>query len=170
MEGLVNIVEQARALAAGILRDEARYDLTPFMGHVDGVAYIVRDEIGLDEKCVAAVYLHEATRLHRDTDLTAFPSDVKQMVEGLNNISTIKPRDTRLEADKYKKLIVKYSTDPRVAVIKIADRLEVMRHLSIFPKSSREQKLLETLMLYIPLAHQLGLYNIKREMEDIYLR
>lgn len=92
------------------------------------------------------------------------------MVEGLNRIATIKPKDTRLEAESYKKLIVQYSTDPRVTVLKIADRLEVMRHLEMFPKASREKKILETLMLYIPLAHQLGLYNIKSEMEDIYFR
>ena len=92
------------------------------------------------------------------------------MVDGLNKISTIRPKDTRLEAEKYKKLIVQYSRDPRVTVLKIADRLEVMRNLEIFPKQSRENKILETLMLYIPLAHQLGLYNIKSEMEDIYFR
>lgn len=57
-----------------------------------------------------------------------------------------------------------------MTVLKIADRLEVMRHLEMFPKASREKKILETLMLYIPLAHQLGLYNIKSEMEDIYFR
>ena len=91
------------------------------------------------------------------------------MVDGLNKISTIKPKDTRLEAENYKKLIIQYSTDPRVTVIKLADRLEVMRSLAIFPKADRERKVLETLMLYIPLAHQLGLYNMKREMEDIYL-
>ena len=72
--------------------------------------------------------------------------------------------------ENYKKLIVQYSTDPRVTVLKLADRLEVMRSLDIFPKNSRDNKILETLMLYIPLAHQLGLYNIKREMEDIYFR
>lgn len=92
------------------------------------------------------------------------------MVDGLNKIATIKPKDTRLEAESYKKLIVQYSTDPRVTVLKIADRLEVMRHLEMFPKASREKKILETLMLYIPLAHQLGLYNIKSEMEDTYFR
>ena len=57
-----------------------------------------------------------------------------------------------------------------MTVLKIADRLEVMRNLSIFPKGARDQKILETLMLYIPLAHQLGLYNIKSELEDIYFR
>ena len=102
--------------------------------------------------------------------MSEFPSDVLKMVDGLNRISTIRPKDTRLEAENYKKLIVQYSSDPRVTVIKIADRLEIMRNLSIFPKTSREQKQLETLMLYIPLAHQLGLYNIKSELEDIYFK
>ena len=153
-----------------MLRDEFRYDGTPFLLHPDGVARIVTDEIGLPSECVAAVYLHEATRCHKDVDISAFPSDVLTMVDGLNKISTIKPKDTKLEAENYKRLIVQYSTDPRVTVLKIADRLEVMRSLAIFPKTVRDQKLLETLMLYIPLAHQLGLYNIKREMEDIYLR
>ena len=167
MEGLI---EKARAIAEEALRYEARYDGTPFIGHPDGVAAIVRDEIGLDEESQAAVYLHEATRIHRDIDISAFPDSVRGIVEGLNKISTIKPKDTRLEAENYKKLIVQYSRDPRVTVIKIADRLEVMRSLNIFPKPSREQKQLETLMLYIPLAHQLGLYNIKSELEDIYFK
>ena len=121
-------------------------------------------------ECLAAVYLHEATRFHRDVDISGFPEEILKMVEGLNNIATIRPKDTRLEAENYKKLIVQYSTDPRVTVLKIADRLEVMRNLYMFPKASRDQKILETLMLYIPLAHQLGLYNIKSEMEDIYFR
>lgn len=138
--------------------------------HADGVARIVEDEIGLPQACVAAVYLHEATRFHPEVDTSAFPEDVRVMVDGLNKIATIRPKDTRLEAEKYKKLIVSYSRDPRVTVLKIADRLEVMRNLSIFSKSAREQRVLETLMLYIPLAHQLGLYNIKSELEDIYFR
>ena len=114
---------------------------------------------GLPETCIAAVYLHEATRFHRDVDISEFPSDVRTLVDGLNKIAGIRPKDTRLEAENYKKLIVQYSTDPRVTVLKIADRLEVMRSLQLFPKASRDQKLLETLMLYMPLAHQLGLYT-----------
>ena len=166
----LSVQERARILCADALRDERRYDGAPFFAHAEGVAMIVQDEIGLPQECVSAVYLHEATRVCKDLDVSSFPADVRGMAEALNKISTIKPKDTRLEAENYKKLIVNYSTDPRVTVIKIADRLEVMRHLAIFPKSSREKKLLETLLLYIPLAHQLGLYNIKREMEDIYLR
>lgn len=165
-----DIISRARIIAADILRDETRYDGSPFIQHPDGVARIVEDEIGLPKECVAAVYLHEASRIHEGVDLRSFPQDIRTMVDGLNKISGIKPKDTRLEAENYKKLIVQYSTDPRVVVIKIADRLEVMRNLGMFPKSSREQKLLETLMLYIPLAHQLGLYNIKSELENIYFR
>ena len=165
-----NLIEKARAVAASALTDETRYDGSPFIGHPDNVARIVEDEIGLPDECVAAVYLHEATRIHKDIDISAFPQDVRTIVDGLNKISTIKPKDTRLEAENYKKLIVQYSRDPRVIVLKIADRLEVMRNLRMFPKSSRDQKLLETTMLYMPLAHQLGLYNINTELGNIYFR
>ena len=164
------LIERARAFAAEALKDKIRYDGSPFIGHPDAVAHIVADEIGLPEECVAAVYLHEASRM---TGLEIKAADWGEtactLVAGLDHIATIKPKDTRLEAENYKKLIIQYSADPRVTVIKLADRLEVMRSLKMFPKSSREGKILETLMLYIPLAHQLGLYNMKREMEDIYL-
>jgi len=166
------LIDKAYAIAAAALADETRGNGHPFIEHPINVALIAADEIGLPADCVAAVFLHEATRKHPEIDLRSggFPEDVYKMVEGLNKIATIKPKDTRLEAESYKKLIVQYSTDPRVTVLKIADRLEVMRHLEMFPKASREKKILETLMLYIPLAHQLGLYNIKSEMEDIYFR
>ena len=164
------LIDRARAAAAGALKDQTRHDGTPFIGHPDAVAAIVADEIGLPEECIAAVYLHEASRIAgyevREADWGA---SICTLVNGLNKISTIKPKDTRLEAENYKKLIIQYSRDPRVTVLKLADRLEVMRSLRMFPKSNREQKILETLLLYIPLAHQLGLYKMKREMEDIYL-
>ena len=166
------LIRKAYDLAEQALAGETRSNGTPFFGHPLAVAKIVSDEIGLPPECVAAVFLHEATRGGKvDLDIHALKLDesVYTMVDGLNKISTIKPKDTRLEAENYKKLIIQYSMDPRVTVIKLADRLEVMRSLAIFPKADRERKVLETLMLYIPLAHQLGLYNMKREMEDIYL-
>ena len=166
------MVRKAYEIASRALAEDKRSDGSPFIGHPMGVALIASDEIALPAECVAAVFLHETQRMHPDADIRQepFSHDIYTMVDGLNKISTIKPKDTRLEAENYKKLIVQYSTDPRVAVLKIADRLEVMRHLDMFPKSSRENKILETLMLYIPLAHQLGLYNIKSEMENIYFR
>ena len=164
------LIEKAREAAVQALKDYTRHDGTPFIGHPDAVASIVADEIGLPEECIAAVYLHEASRMAgMEVKESDWGASVCTLVSGLNKISTIKPKDTRLEAENYKKLIIQYSADPRVTVLKLADRLEVMRSLKIFPKTSREGKILETLLLYIPLAHQLGLYNMKREMEDIYL-
>ena len=164
-------IRKAMSLAEDVLRDEVRGNGHPFIEHPLGVAKIVSDEIGLPPECVAAVFLHEAARVRPELDIRSLrlEESVYTMVDGLNKISTINPRDTRLEAEKYKKLIIQYSRDPRVTVLKLADRLEVMRSLHFFPKSSRERKVLETLLLYIPIAHQLGLYNMKREMEDIYL-
>ena len=166
------MISKAYDIAAEALKDHKRSNGHPFIEHPDAVAMIAYEEIGLSAECIAAVYLHEATRFFPETDIISgsFGKDVYTIVDGLNKISTINPKDTRLEAENYKKLIVSYSRDPRVTVLKIADRLEVMRSLDMFPKLSRERKVLETMMLYIPLAHQLGLYNIKSEMEDIYFR
>ena len=166
------LIRKAYDFAEKALAGKVRSDGKPFFGHPLAVAKIVSDEIGLPPECVAAVFLHEATRGGKEElDIRSLKLDesIYKMVDGLNKIATIKPKDTRLEAENYKKLIIQYSTDPRVTVLKLADRLEVMRSLAIFPKADRERKVLETLMLYIPLAHQLGLYNMKREMEDIYL-
>ncbi len=166
------MIYKAFCIAEEALKEQTRSNGNPFIEHPVAVARIACDEIGLSAECIAAVFLHEATRFFPETDITSagFGKDVYTIVDGLNKISTIKPKDTRLEAENYKKLIVSYSKDPRVTVLKIADRLEVMRSLDMFPKLSRERKVLETMMLYIPLAHQLGLYNIKSEMEDIYFR
>ena len=166
------LILKAYEIADTALKEHKRSNGNPFIEHPVAVARIACDEIGLSAECIAAIFLHEATRFFPDTDIITakFGQDVYTIVDGLNKISTIKPKDTKLEAENYKKLIVSYSRDPRVTVLKIADRLEVMRSLDMFPKLSRERKILETMMLYIPLAHQLGLYNIKSEMEDIYFR
>lgn len=168
----LELIRAAYDIASVALKDMTRSNGHPFIEHPDAVAKIAYEEIGLSAECIAAIYLHEASRFFPETDIASgkFGKDVYTIVDGLNKISTINPKDTRLEAENYKKLIVSYSRDPRVTILKIADRLEVMRSLDMFPKLSRERKVLETMMLYIPLAHQLGLYNIKSEMEDIYFR
>ena len=166
------LIRKAYEIAKEALKDDVRDNGHPFIEHPLNVASIVADEIGLQADSVIALFLHEATRKHSEIDIRSanFDEEIYTIVDGLNKISTIKPKDTRLEAENYKKLIIQYSTNPKVTVIKIADRLEIMRNLGMFPKLTRERKILETLMLYIPLAHQLGLYNIKSEMEDIYFR
>lgn len=169
-EDTVKVVE-AYNLAAKALEGRIRSNNHPFLEHVVGVAHIVSVEIGLDAQSTAAVFLHEASRDNPALLESYTASDTAlALAAGLNKISQIKPRDTMLEADRYRKLIATYSTDPRVFIIKLADRLEVMRTLHIFPKADQARKNAETMLLYIPLAHQAGLYNIKSELEDLWLR
>ena len=167
------LVEKAFEMAKKELEGQQRGNGHPFIEHPMGVALIVQNEMGLMPETVAAVFLHEATR-GNDAALKGvakeYTPEVITMVEGLNKISGITPKDTKLQAESYRKLIVSYSKDPRVTLIKLADRLEIMRNLDIFPKSSIMRKVTETIMLYIPLAHQLGLYNLKSELEDLYFR
>ena len=166
-----DLVEKAYRFAHAELEGQLRGNGHPFIEHPLGVALIVANEIGLMPEAVAAVFLHEATR-GNDERLQevarGYSAEIITMVEGLNKISGITPKDTKLQAENYRKLIVSYSKDPRVTLIKLADRLEIMRNLDIFPKSSIMRKVTETIMLYIPLAHQLGMYNLKSEREDLY--
>ncbi len=167
------LVVKAFEMAGKELEGQQRGNGHPFIEHPMGVAMIVQNEMGLMPETVAAVFLHEATR-GNDAALKSisreYTPEIITMVEGLNKISGITPKDTKLQAESYRKLIVSYSKDPRVTLIKLADRLEIMRNLDIFPKSSIMRKVTETIMLYIPLAHQLGLYNLKSELEDLYFR
>ena len=168
-----DMVERAYSYACAQLDGQQRGNGHPFIEHPLGVASVVAKEMGLMPEAVAAVFLHEATRGSEAVSqqiAREYSQEIATMVEGLNKISGITPKDTRLQAENYRKLIVSYSKDPRVTLIKLADRLEIMRNLEIFPKSSIMRKVTETIMLYIPLAHQLGLYNLKSELEDLYFK
>lgn len=168
--------------AERLLVGRERGNRHPFTEHPLGVVRILTGDIGLKADAVAAVLLHEANRFQAGNaeDLNSspmmakwkeeYPSDVLEMVKGLNRISFIRMQETNLNEERYRKLIISYSTDPRVVLIKIADRLEVVRNISILPPSKQKGKIMETILLYAPLAHQLGLYLIKSEMEDIFLR
>ena len=120
-----DLISKAYIIAAEALADLKRGNGHQFIEHPDAVARIADEEIGLPAECIAAVYLHEASRFRPEIDIAAygFGKDICTMVDGLNKISTIKPKDTKLEAENYKRLIVSYSKDPRVTVLKIADRL-----------------------------------------------
>lgn len=165
------VINSAYLLAQQALQGKLRSNSHPFLEHAVGVARIVSLEIGLDSSSVAAVFLHEASRDDASL-LDSFTGDdtAKSLATSLNRISQIKPRDTKLEADRYRKLIASYSPDARVFIIKLADRLEIMRSLFIFSKADQARKNAETMLLYIPLAHQAGLYNIKSELEDLWLK
>ncbi|MCK9346036.1 MAG: RelA/SpoT family protein [Bacteroidales bacterium] len=169
-----DMVDKAREYALEKLAGLTRGNGKPFMHHVDAVAAIVAKEIGLTQEAVVTVYLHEASRKHSgllEEINRTFGPEIGIMVYGLNRIATINPKETRLQADNYRKLIISYSADPRVTLIKLADRLEIMRSLTeCFPKNDHIKKATETMMLYAPLAHQLGLYRIKSELEDLSFR
>ena len=181
-DGERKLVLKAYDAAAEALEGKMRSNSHPFIEHPLAVAHIVCKEIGLRGDAAAATFLHEANRLqvsdtaalNRTPLLESFraeyPKDIIEIVEGLNNISNIRLQEANLDEERYRKLLVSYSTDPRVILIKLADRLEVMRSISILPPAKRTHKLMETLMLYIPLAHQMGLYRIKSELEDIFFK
>ena len=176
------MVLSAYEAAEEALHGKMRSNSHPFIEHPLAVAHIVCKEIGLRADAVTATLLHEANRFQTDSvaDLNKtpllesfraeYPHDIIEIVEGLNNISNVQLQEANLDEVRYRKLIISYSTDPRVILIKLADRLEVMRNISILPPAKRTKKLMETMMLYIPLAHQLGLYRIKSELEDIFLK
>ena len=176
------MVLSAYEAAEEALRGKMRSNNHPFIEHPLAVAHILCREIGLRSDAVVATLLHEANRfqasqpseLNHTSLLESFraeyPHDIIEIVEGLNNISNVQLQQANLDEERYRKLIISYSTDPRVILIKLADRLEVMRSISILPPAKRMKKLMETMMLYIPLAHQLGMYRIKSEMEDIFLK
>ena len=176
------MVLSAYEAAEEALRGKMRSNSHPFIEHPLAVAHILCREIGLRSDAVVATLLHEANRfqasqpseLNHTSLLESFraeyPHDIIEIVEGLNNISNVQLQQANLDEERYRKLIISYSTDPRVILIKLADRLEVMRSISILPPAKRMKKLMETMMLYIPLAHQLGMYHIKSEMEDIFLK
>ena len=154
----------------------------PFIEHPLGVAQIIAEMTGLGADAVTAVFLHEANRfqaedaagLNSSAMLQSFrrryPADIISIVQSLNRISFIRLQETNLDAERYRKLLVSYSGDPRAIIIKLADRLEIIRNLDLIPPSKQQSKVLEALLLYVPLAHQTGLYAIKSEMEDRYLR
>lgn len=167
------MIERAYGCAESSLAGLERGNGHPFIEHPIGVAEIVANELGLMSDAIASVFLHEATRNNPtlfEQIKKQYPAEIMTMVEGLNKISTISPKETKLQAENYRKLIISYSKDPQVTLIKLADRLEVMRHLEFFPKSSIKRKITETIMLYVPLAHQLGLYYLKSEMEDLFFK
>ncbi|MDR0414201.1 MAG: RelA/SpoT family protein [Prevotellaceae bacterium] len=159
--------------AARTLEGRVRENGDPFIFHALAVAQIVAAEVGLGAQVAAAVLLHEADcaqPLAAAAMQRTFGREVASMVASLGKISRLDLKTTALQAEVFRKLIVSYSTNPQVIVVKLADRLEVMRSLAFFPKSKHAKKSAETLLLFAPLAHKLGLYKLKSELEDLSLR
>ncbi len=146
----------------------------PYITHPLAVAKIVVTEIGLGIKSVQAALLHDVVE---DTDYTVediehhFGPKVASMVDGLTKLSGVIAKDTASEqAENFKKMILTLSDDVRVCLVKIADRLHNMRTLGFMPKEKQMKIASETVYLFAPLAHRLGLYAIKTEFEDYSLK
>ena len=175
------MVDSALIYADSHLCDMKRYDGTPMLDHAVGVAYIVATEVGLGRNSTVSAIIHDVIRLaaksgdeERLEQLLAeckerFGEEVVGIVSGLANISELKFNTHKEQASSFRDMIVAYSEDPRVILIKLADRLEVMRSIAIFPEAKRKKKSWESMNLYAQIAHKLGLYNIKSELEDLAL-
>lgn len=176
-----DLVEKALAFAEERMEGYVRYDGSPLLDHDVAVAEIVAREIGLGRNSTVAAILHDVMRIaskeHPESvdELsrqirTEFGDQVLGIIVGLCKISNIKLKISKEQADDFRDMIVSYSEDPRVILIKLADRLEVMRKLNIFPQEKRKKKSWESMNLYAQIAHKLGLYNLKSELEDLALK
>ncbi len=174
------LTDRAIEYAAERLAGEVRYDGSPLLDHAVQVALIAVKEIGLGRNSAVASIIHDVVRLadkRKEGNLielleqirSLFGEQVVGITVGLANISSIKLKASKEQASDFRDMIVSYSEDPRVILIKLADRLEVMRSLSMFPKEKWRKKNWESMNLYAQIAHKLGLYNIKSELEDIAL-
>ena len=175
------MVDHALLFAHERLDGLCRYNSMPMLDHGVNVAHIVVDEIGLGRNSTIAAIVHDVVRIafqEHSTDLDSLLSYIRQeygeetlgITIALAKISDIKLKASKEQASDFRDMIVSYSEDPRVILIKLADRLEVMRSLDMFPERKRRKKSWESLNLYAQIAHKLGLYNIKSELEDLSLK
>ncbi len=146
----------------------------PYIYHPIAVAKIVAYEIGLDTTSIVAALLHDVVE---DTDYTIedierlFGENVSRIVNGLTKISHLKKdQDASVQAENFRKMLLTLNDDVRVILIKIADRLHNMQTMDAMPADKQIKIASETLYIYAPLAHRLGLYNIKSELENLGLK
>ena len=168
----VKLLERAFELADGAHSGQLRKSGDPFISHPLGVAEILAG-LGLDERTVAAALLHDSVE---DTDLSLgdveeeMGYEVASLIDGVTKLDKIRYRSAeQTRAENLRKMIVATARDVRVLLIKIADRLHNMRTLAPLSAEKRELIARETLEIYAPLAHRLGMYAIKWELEDLCL-
>ena len=165
------LIRSAFDTAVDAHRNQRRKSGEPYVFHPISVAKIVAQQIGLDATSIAAALLHDVVE---DTEYSfediekLFGSDVMRIVEGLTKISKLsKESNVSLQAENFRKLLLTLSDDIRVIIIKIADRLHNMQTLDSIPEYKQIKIASETLYIYAPLSHRIGLYNIKTELEDL---
>lgn len=169
-EHSVGLIERALGMATEALEGRVRYNGAPLVEHSIATARIVACEIGLGRNSVVAALLHDAARMGLVSLAeinTLFGEAPVGIILGMNDISSIRTKTDKDQIDDFRDLIISYSADPRVILLKLADRLEVMRNIDIFPAEKQMRKSWESMNLYAQIAHKLGLYNIKSELEEI---
>jgi len=155
-------------------KNQRRKSGEPYVFHPISVAKIVASKIGLDATCIAAALLHDAIE---DTDYDEnkiteiFGKTICKIVVGLTKISKLsKDENVSLQAENFRKMLLTLNDDVRVILIKIADRLHNMQTLDSMPSGKQIKIASETLYIYAPIAHRIGLYDVKSELEDLGLK
>ena len=145
----------------------------PYIFHPLAVAQICVEEIGLGTTSIISALLHdvvEDTELEIEDIERNFGKKVAKIIDGLTKISGVFEYGTSQQAENFRKMLLTLSDDVRVILVKLSDRLHNMRTLGSMPRNKQLRTASETIFLYAPLAHRLGLYAIKTEMEDLYLK
>jgi len=167
------LIRKAFNIAVEAHKDQRRKTGEPYIYHPIAVARICAEEIGLGTTSVVAALLHDTVE---DTDLTLddvkdlFGTTVATIIDGLTKISGMQFQTDSVQAENFRKVLMTLSQDVRVILVKLADRLHNMRTLDSMARDKQLKIASETSFLYAPMAHRLGLYNIKSELEDLSLK
>lgn len=167
------LIRQAFDLATESHKDMRRKSGEPYVLHPIAVARIVAEEMGLDATSVICALLHDTVE---DTEVTleeveqTFNKEISRIVDGLTKIAGVFDLNSSIQAENFRKLLLTLNDDIRVILIKLADRLHNMRTLESLKREKQLKIASETLYLYAPLAHRMGLYAIKTELEDLALK
>ena len=167
------LIRKAFDIALDAHKDQRRKSGEPYIYHPIAVAKIVATEIGLGASSIACALLHDVIE---DSDYTyedlkkIFGEKIADIVNGLTKISIMNHQNISVQSENYRKLLLTLSEDFRVILIKIADRLHNMRTLESMAPDKQKKIASETVYIYAPMAHRLGLYNIKSELEDLSLK
>ncbi len=167
------LVRSAFEMAVNAHKTMRRKSGEPYILHPIAVAKICVEEIGLGVRSSICALLHDTVE---DTDITLddikreFGFEITKIVDGLTKIANVMDANTSQQAENFKKILLTLTDDPRVILIKLADRLHNMRTLDSLKREKQLKISSETIYVYAPLAHRMGLYNIKTEMEDLSMK
>lgn len=169
------LIRAAFGVAVDAHKNQRRKSGEAYIFHPIAVAKIVAKEIGLDAISIAAALLHDVVEDNDDYNLSdierLFGETVAKIVDGLTKISRLdKGTDVSMQAENFRKMLLTLNDDVRVIIIKIADRLHNMQTMESMRSDKQVKIASETLYIYAPLAHKIGLYNIKIELEDLGLK